>query len=121
MSIGADPPIQFRCEICGREFAPMDGGKCRRCSRTLCRDHFSALAPEPVCVFCRPLNESSAPQSSGSHKVLHSFLAAAAGSVVGAFVGSLAGESTGFFVAGAIIGEAAFLFFTKSPNDRSAP
>ena len=40
--IGAVRP--FRCEKCGREVAPSEGGLCPGCARLLCAEHFDAAA-----------------------------------------------------------------------------
>lgn len=51
--------VPFKCEACGRDFAPAEGGKCRQCGRLLCGDHFARPASEPVCVSCRPSGSAS--------------------------------------------------------------
>jgi len=50
----------FTCEACAVEFAPLEGGICRRCRRTLCGRHLvedvdaqGAPGGSHVCDACR--------------------------------------------------------------------
>lgn len=75
MESSAGVIVPFKCEACGRDFAPAEGGKCRQCGRLICLYHLTYSASEPVCVSCRP--QSSAPESSvtGAAKAVLAVLA----------------------------------------------
>ena len=53
--------ISFRCDECGGQFAPADGGLCATCQRMLCWRHLYGwfggwrrfMGREAVCVHCR--------------------------------------------------------------------
>lgn len=61
--------VPFKCEACGRNFYPAEGGKCRQCGRLLCLDHFSPSASEPICVSCRPQSKVADISVAGAAKL----------------------------------------------------
>ena len=117
-SLAHDVTVPFKCEACARSFSPQDGAKCRRCGKLLCRDHFVSFGAEPVCVYCRPINDNaSSRQPSRVRRAIQSFFVALAGGAVGGVIG----QSLGSAVVGAVVCEAIFLFLFWNANDRHHP
>jgi len=49
--------IEFSCDLCGKIFHELQGGKCVECNKLLCPSCQNKQSDEVICVNCNRLNE----------------------------------------------------------------